>query len=167
MTWFALALTVSLMGGLVVFVAGTVGVNRGRTSWTAVITTALLWVWAWWVLAMTFGTRSGGGSALNLKPLDVTNQSDVVDFALNVLMFLPAGVLLAVRGVRVWVVLLIAGGGSLAIEVMQFILKTGRTSDLNDLVANTVGCLIGFLLTSWTLRTIRRNSSSAQYEARP
>lgn len=35
-------------------------------------------------------------------------------------------------------------GGSLCIELMQFTPATGRTADINDLLSNTLGCLIGF-----------------------
>ncbi|MGO4276335.1 VanZ family protein, partial [Paenibacillus sp. TAF58] len=119
MSWFVLALTVAVVGALALVAAGATQVKRRRSTWKEAITGALLWLWVWVVLSMTFGTRSGGGSALNLRPLDLTNHSDVVDFALNVLMFVPAGVLLAIRGIGFWASVAIVAGISLCIEVLQ------------------------------------------------
>ncbi len=82
-------------------------------------------------------------------PFDV----DVPSFVLNVIMFVPLGVLLpllwrttdAVR--RMAVAAACASGG---IELVQFVigLTTGsrRTVDVNDLIANTAGALLGLLV---------------------
>lgn len=118
--------------------------KRHMNRWADGITAVLLWIWAWGVLAMAFGTRSGGGSALNLQLLDMTQPADVVDFALNMVMFLPAGTLLAARRTTFWAAAVVGASGSLCIEVAQYALATGRTADINDLVANTAGCVIGF-----------------------
>ena len=82
-------------------------------------------------------------------PFDV----DTPSFVLNVIMFVPFGVLLpllwrpadAVR--RMTVAGACASGG---IEALQFVigltLGSRRTVDVNDLIANTAGALLGLLV---------------------
>lgn len=146
MTWLSFAALAALASGAVAFVIGAATMRRRDSTWRRVITASLLWVWAWGIAGMTLGTRSGGGYDLNLDPLDTSNRIDVADFWLNILMFAPIGVLLAIRGASFWVALLGGFGGSLAIEVTQYAMATGRTADVNDLVSNTLGCVLGFLL---------------------
>jgi glycopeptide antibiotics resistance protein len=46
-------------------------------------------------------------------------------------------------------VLVVVGIGfaaSLAIETTQYLLDTGRTADIDDLIENTLGALIGWLI---------------------
>lgn len=152
MSWYTLALTVSFVGGAIVLAGGPWLHSRRSIRWAQIVTTALLWVWIWGALAMTFGTKSGGGSSLNLRPLDVTNRADLVDFALNITMFLPLGILLAVRGTRLWQATVTGAVISLGIEVMQYVLATGRTADINDFLSNSVGCVLGFLIVSVGVR---------------
>jgi glycopeptide antibiotics resistance protein len=76
---------------------------------------------------------------------------DVKTFVLNVVMTVPLGMMLPllvarVRSVRT--VALIAAVTSGCIEVVQFALDVGldagRTADVNDLIANTLGAVLGF-----------------------
>ena len=152
MTWMTLAVFAALAGGFVIFVIGAATMRRHRSNWRRVITSSLLWVWACGIAAMTLGTRSGGGSDLNLNPLDTSNRIDVADFWLNMLMFAPIGILLAVRGASFWAALLAGFGGSLTIEVIQYTMATGRTADVNDLASNTLGCVLGFVVVAVGLR---------------
>lgn len=67
---------------------------------------------------------------------------------LNIALFAPLGVLLPLlfRRLRRWYAALAAGFGvSLAIEVLQYVLQRG-TLDVDDLFANTLGCLLGYCL---------------------
>nr|WP_202487142.1 VanZ family protein [Streptomyces sp. SID8354] len=105
---------------------------------------ALGWLWVAGVVGLTFGTRSGGGQALNFKLLDLANPADAWDFFLNVLMFVPGGLLLASAGMRLLGAATWGFLGSLAIETMQYLTASGRTADINDLLANTLGCVAGF-----------------------
>ncbi|MFI9353768.1 VanZ family protein [Streptomyces lydicus] len=118
----------------------------------------LLWFWAACVVYATFGTPSGGGQALNLKPLDLTNAADLKDAVLNVLMFAPAGLLLALLPVRWYQATLFGFLGSLAIEVTQYLTRSGRSADINDLTNNTLGALIGFSCTAAVLALARHGS---------
>ena len=119
------------------------------------------WVLAWYLVAVT---------ALTMLPLqvalgDYANQVpwyekanlvpvstiDVATFALNIVLTLPLGLLLPlatrIRGVAH--LALLAFGFSTAIEIVQYLsnvlLSSGRTGDVNDLIANTIGALFGYI----------------------
>jgi glycopeptide antibiotics resistance protein len=72
---------------------------------------------------------------------------DVVEFTANVVMFVPMGVLftllLGLR--RWWLALLIGVASTCFIEGVQLFLPN-RYSDVRDLVANTLGTLIGIAI---------------------
>ena len=144
MPWLMLAVPAALACGLIAFAVGAATRERRASTWRHVVATALLWGWGAWIAVMTLTPRQRA-SHLNLDPLDLTNRVDLVDFGLNMLVFVPIGILLAIRGASFWVALLAGFCGSLAIEATQFVLATGRTADVNDVVSNTVGCLLGFV----------------------
>lgn len=83
---------------------------------------------------------------LNLVPLV---GYEVVDAVTNVVVFVPLGVLLPLFFVRApwWRVLLLGAGLSLLIEVAQYVtanlLGGGHVADVNDLLFNVVGAIIG------------------------
>jgi glycopeptide antibiotics resistance protein len=116
----------------------------------------LLFVYAGLVLWATLGSvpRAGLGNQspngvldwrLWLEPSTWTTGLET-ELMLNVMMFVPLGVLLAfaLRGVSFMVPVMMAAGFSLAIELAQ-IPMSDRISDPRDLVANTVGALIGVI----------------------
>ena len=83
---------------------------------------------------------------LNLIPL-AGMIGDLKNSALNVLLFVPLGFFLPLlwqpfRSLRRSAVFGV--GLSLIIELLQML--TFRTSDVNDLITNTAGCILGFLL---------------------
>jgi glycopeptide antibiotics resistance protein len=73
-----------------------------------------------------------------------------VNFAFNIFMTVPLGLLLpiVIRRGRVVVAALLALAFSASIEIVQAVtniaFSSGRTADVHDLIANTVGALIGF-----------------------
>lgn len=74
---------------------------------------------------------------------------DASYFLLNVLLFLPAGVfppLISQKDTK-WHWKYIGFGIilSLGIEIIQF-LFTGRLADIDDVTANAIGCLAGYLV---------------------
>lgn len=78
---------------------------------------------------------------------------DAPSFVLNVIMFIPLGVLLPLLRPALDAVRQLAGcavTASLAIESAQFVLGmtlgSRRTVDVNDLIANTAGALLGLLI---------------------
>ncbi|WP_426623597.1 VanZ family protein [Leifsonia sp. McL0607] len=69
---------------------------------------------------------------------------DVVEFTANILLFVPMGVLLSVLlgRDRRWLALLLGVAASLTIEFVQ-LFEPARVSDPRDIVANSLGALIG------------------------
>ncbi|MGY5128198.1 VanZ family protein [Streptomyces nigrescens] len=139
MPFAAIALLAGFAGGLLTWVA-----TRGRRTSQRVLL-SLVWLWAAGVVSLTFGTRSGGGRAVNIALLDVSNPADIVDFLVNMALFLPGGILFAALGCRWFTAGLLGFLGSLAIETAQHLVRWGRTADINDLLSNTSGCLVGFV----------------------
>jgi len=72
----------------------------------------------------------------------------LIEWSSNVLMFLPIGFLgaLAVRPSRRWWVVPAAAVASVVIEFTQQALLPARTASLADVLANTLGALIGVAL---------------------
>lgn len=80
---------------------------------------------------------------INIVPLDSMGMS----FVLNIIMFMPLGFLLALIWweYRIWTRIAVTGFGfSALIEFAQ--LFSNRTADIDDLMANTVGALLGYCL---------------------
>jgi VanZ family protein len=76
---------------------------------------------------------------------------DAKTFLLNIFMTVPLGMLLPVlsRRVRsVRTVAVVAAAVSAVIEILQFglnvFLNSGRTADVNDIIANTAGAVLGY-----------------------
>ena len=65
----------------------------------------------------------------------------------NLIWFFPVGILTKLRGGRLWQAILAGLLLSLGIETAQFILGSG-ISELDDLILNTLGALLGYLGTS-------------------
>ncbi len=69
---------------------------------------------------------------------------DVVEFTANIVLFVPMGVLLALllgRGRR-WLALSLGVAASLTIEFIQ-LFEPARVSDARDIIANSLGAIIG------------------------
>ena len=64
---------------------------------------------------------------------------------MNVVAFVPVGILFGCtfRSMTWWKVMLIGGGVSVLIETIQFYFKRGF-SEVDDVMHNTAGCLIGY-----------------------
>lgn len=78
---------------------------------------------------------------------------------LNVLVFIPVGVLLgcAFDKMKWWKAMLIGASFSILIEVLQFVTRRGY-AEFDDLFHNTLGCLIGFGLFAGSAAAARRIS---------
>ena len=76
-------------------------------------------------------------------------------FVGNLIWFAPAGVLARLRGGKLWQAALAGLGLSLLVETMQFVLGSG-VSELDDLILNTCGALLGYLGTALFLRIPRK-----------
>lgn len=68
-----------------------------------------------------------------------------VDMVMNVAIFFPVGFLigLAFHTVKWWHTMIIGGGISLSIEIMQYLTNRG-VSELDDVFHNALGCFVGF-----------------------
>ena len=73
----------------------------------------------------------------------------LVENIMNVIVFIPIGILLAIvfKQMSWWKILLIGCSISITIEALQFYFMKGF-SEVDDVMHNTVGCLIGYLMTS-------------------
>ncbi|QZL07997.1 VanZ family protein (plasmid) [Streptomyces sp. BHT-5-2] len=152
---FPLALSIGVLGCVAIAVVTFLTGRPRKVSHR--VCAALGWLWVAGVVGLTFGTRSGGGQALNFKLLDLSNPADAWDFFLNVLMFVPGGLLLASAGVRLLGAATWGFLGSFGIETMQYLTASGRTADINDLLANTLGCVVGFACAA-AVRTLFRRT---------
>ncbi|HJP60835.1 MAG TPA: VanZ family protein [Gemmatimonadaceae bacterium] len=70
-----------------------------------------------------------------------------VDFLLNVLLFGPLGVALAMRNWRAATALSAIVALSIGIEITQFFFITGRDASIGDVLANSCGGAIGYVVT--------------------
>ena len=89
---------------------------------------------------------------------------------LNVVMFLPLGVLLplAAKPFRRWYWTLAAGAGtSLVIEALQYILSRGQ-ADVDDLLCNDLGAMLGYCLCMFVVSlTGKRRKTASAYAVLP
>jgi glycopeptide antibiotics resistance protein len=109
-------------------------------------------VWVLLVAVLTLAPNPGRGQRLNLTPGFTSaygHREVAVGFALNVVLFLPFGLLAADASVglrRWWQVLAVAALLSIGIETAQWFAHIGRAADINDVIANAAGGLIGYVL---------------------
>ncbi|GAA2035659.1 hypothetical protein GCM10009819_20210 [Agromyces tropicus] len=107
----------------------------------------------WATLGPAPGAVMGNQAARGVLDPSIWFESDTwtigspTEFLLNVLLFVPFGLLIAfaLRGVPAMVSVIMAGGFALLIEVAQ-IPMADRISDPRDLVANTAGAIIGITI---------------------
>lgn len=80
-------------------------------------------------------------------PLLAWIDFDVVEFTANILLFVPMGLLLALLlgRWRWWLALVLGMAATLTIEFVQLFLPA-RFSDPRDLLANTLGTVVGIAL---------------------
>ncbi|MFB7843181.1 VanZ family protein [Microbacterium sp. NPDC056052] len=70
-----------------------------------------------------------------------------IEFASNILLFVPLGILLAILlSRRRYLIMPIGVVVSLTIESAQGVFLSGRTSSISDLIANTAGTCVGLLV---------------------
>lgn len=96
------------------------------------------------------GFEFGGGIIPGLLSGDVkiTSWASLEGILLNILLFVPFGYLVPTIWRKRWTwwkIILLSLGVSLCIEVIQLVTKLGF-ADIDDLMNNTIGAGIGFLL---------------------
>ncbi len=94
-----------------------------------------------------------------------------VEFAANILLFIPLGIILVLRLPRKlwWLAIVIAAVFSGAVELAQAIFLPARVPAWSDIVANTAGAFIGAILVlmvwSWSRRRARHAARRAAFKA--
>lgn len=102
------------------------------------------------------------GESLNLIPLIMLRLEDVRTSLLNILLMMPFGFGLPfITNWRLKKVVLLGTFFSIGIEFLQFITGriagiTFRIADINDVIFNTLGVTIGYMLFIGFIRTYRR-----------
>ncbi|MBO3749276.1 VanZ family protein [Streptosporangiaceae bacterium NEAU-GS5] len=158
-----LALPVAAIGSLLLARRRT---GRGHPSpWrTAVADVAIVagtapWIW----MILTPGTEDG----VHLVPVaDLAGQlalmspgAALVQIGGNLLVFAALGALLPVRSPRfaaLLAVAAVAAAASLTVEILQYVLRLGRVSSVDDIILNTAGAVLAALVTrKWWARPAR------------
>jgi glycopeptide antibiotics resistance protein len=98
-----------------------------------------------------------------LDQLNLTNQQgyDLIEFGANILLFVPFGLLVcALRpGWSRLTVVMVGALASATIEILQAVARPGRTADVRDVVANTLGAALGGLVYAAARQIARRGAS--------
>jgi glycopeptide antibiotics resistance protein len=128
----------------------------------------IMFIFSLYIFAVFFVTGAGtiynlqsygfhlDGGQLNILPF--SQNIDIADYLLNILLFIPYGFLLPL----IWpninklkYVLLSGVSFSLLIEISQSI--NNRRTDIDDLLMNTLGALLGYLLFKMFIRLTKRS----------
>ena len=155
---FAYPAFLLLLAGLAVFGCVRAAMpNRMPGGWIVIA----IVVWLVTTVFMTVWPGTGLGVRLNLIPFVVDGPGSAFDAFRNFFVFMPLGMLLAVRGWRLLVVLGAALSISLSIEIIQYFTNWGRTADVNDLITNVAGTALGWLVAWWIGRAVLRRRVTA------
>ncbi len=120
---------------------------------------------------MLNGVKAGKG--LNLIPLATLTLKDARTSLLNILMMMPFGFGLPfVTKLRFKKVVIIGAAFSIAIEFLQFITgfvgkMTFRIADINDVIFNTIGVIIGYVLFAAFVRIFSRVFNNSKTSSNP
>ncbi len=111
--------------------------------------------------------------SLNLIPLVTLTLQDLKTSLLNILLLVPFGFGLPfITNLRMKAIIIIGALFSMAIEIFQFVTGyfaqiTFRIADINDVIFNTVGVAIGYILFVGCMYIIRRISLSRKVVSNP
>jgi glycopeptide antibiotics resistance protein len=100
------------------------------------------------------------GRGISEELHNVNREVGVANVVGNVVMFVPLGWLLRLVTGRTWRAVVVAAAFSTFIETVQFF--TGRAADVDDVVLNTTGALLGAVAVSVVLATVRRPRSRGE-----
>ncbi len=115
----------------------------------------------------------GAGKSLNLLPLITLTPEDVKTSLLNILLLIPFGFGLPfITNFRMRRIVLIGALFSIIIELLQLITGllaniTFRIADINDVLFNTIGVAIGYMLFFEFLRFYRKISFTEKISTNP
>jgi len=99
------------------------------------------------LIIIAFFTLGPGDPGEPLVPVTCVRCGSVwlTDLTANVVLFIPFGVAATLSRLRPWRVMLIGFAVSLGVETWQFLGVAGRDATLADVLANTLGSLLGAL----------------------
>ena len=149
-------------------IVGSVIACKDRTSLRKSIILLVLAEYIFLVLCVTIFCRpSIGEPHIRLMPFTTyidffTTEKSYLpaeileEISMNVLMFLPIGVLLTCLSFNYLQLILSAISLSFVIELLQFKLCRG-CGETNDIIHNTLGAWIGFSIMRLLIKTIRKN----------
>ncbi len=109
-------------------------------------------LYIWLLFEILTNTETNSFSGFNLMPfreiLRYKVGSTLFNYNVlgNILIFLPFGYLIGtyINPKKIWPVIITALGTSITVELVQF--KTGRCFDIDDIILNLLGSIIGYLL---------------------
>jgi glycopeptide antibiotics resistance protein len=113
------------------------------------------------------------GTSLNLIPLITLRAEDIQTSLLNILLLIPFGFGLPfITDFRMKRVVVTGALVSIVIELLQLISGlvariTFRVADINDVIFNTIGVLVGYMLFVGFVRAYRRLSRHSKIAANP
>jgi glycopeptide antibiotics resistance protein len=113
------------------------------------------------------------GEEMNLIPLITLTRQDLKTSLLNILLLVPFGFGLPfLTNYRMKKIVVMGALFSIGIELMQLITgfmakMTFRIADINDVIFNTVGVAIGYLLFVGFVRIYRNLSHNGEISANP
>lgn len=152
------ALPIALGGAVLMLVAWGVGTafGHGRRAalWAALAT--CLAVIGWITIGLSIPNADPGSGGVNLtvfqeiqRALDTGAREPWMNLIGNVVLFAPLGAVVATMTRRGWALRVLtatflAGALSALIEAVQFVL--GRVADVDDVILNTAGALIGAVI---------------------
>ena len=149
-------LTKSILYGLLIYIAylAAVRIIKGKDHMPDKVSGLAGYSFTVYILVIAQATGIGNIMAWHLTASKAINWVPFVNeesglILLNGLLFLPMGIFVPIlfkKGNWNAVKILALGlSSSLVIELIQLLL-VGRTADVDDLLANTVGCAMGYLL---------------------
>lgn len=134
-----------------------IGIQKKRKHKIPILPIIIFVLYLWQVYDLT---GAGGLSDILYVPDGAINHSIIkaninlipfntidITFFLNIIMLIPLGFLVPLiwKDYRKWNKTILLGAGfSLMIEISQLV--TTRATDINDLIANTLGALIGYVI---------------------
>jgi len=131
---------------------------------------SVLWIIGMTIFPIEIGIHYNYGPTINLVPLSSIKglmshfyyMVPLRNFAGNIILFVPLGIMLTLKFNKLNSVLRVGVTGflcSTCIEFVQFFLPM-RATDVDDIILNTLGTMIGFLVIKTSVRIVHMFAKS-------